>query len=132
MSAMPIAVALMRDSTNRVLLVRKRATAAFTQPGGKIENDEDARTALVRELCEELLISVSPQAVNFVGTAEAPAANEPGVTVKAEIFEFRIDGPVTAQAEIEETAWVDPSNPTDLILAPLTRDHILPLALTLP
>jgi 8-oxo-dGTP pyrophosphatase MutT (NUDIX family) len=128
---MPIAVALIRDSTNRVLLVRKRATTAFMQPGGKIENDEDALTALIRELCEELLISVSPEAVNFVGTAEAPAASERDVIVRAEIFEFRINSPVTAQAEIDETAWIDPTKPSELILAPLTRDRILPLALTL-
>jgi 8-oxo-dGTP pyrophosphatase MutT (NUDIX family) len=38
----------------RTLLVRKRHTTAFMQPGGKIDCDETAQRALVRELQEEL------------------------------------------------------------------------------
>jgi hypothetical protein len=30
--------------------------------------------------------------------------------------------------EIDAMIWVDPAMPSDLHLAPLTRDHILPLA----
>ena len=40
MSVMRIAVALARDRHGRVLLVRKHGTAAFMQPGGKIEPGE--------------------------------------------------------------------------------------------
>lgn len=129
MSAMAIAVALMRDADGRLLLVRKRGTAAFMQPGGKIEPDEDARSALARELCEELGLTVEPERFDYLGWRQAPAANEPGVTVAAEIFGLRIDQPVTAHAEIAEAVWIDPARPADLILAPLTRDCILPLAM---
>lgn len=129
MILMPIAVALLRDGAGRVLLVRKRGTAAFMQPGGKIEPGEDARAALARELCEELGLAADPDDLGHLGRAEAPAANEPGVTVVAEIFGLAAHGPVRAQAEIAEIAWVDPARPGDLPLAPLTRDHVLPLAL---
>jgi 8-oxo-dGTP diphosphatase len=34
---------------------------------------------------------------------------------------------VTPAAEIDEIAWVAPTAAIDLALAPLTRDHVLPL-----
>ena len=35
---------------------------------------------------------------------------------------------VTALAEIAEIVWIDPAAAPDISLAPLTRDHVLPLA----
>ncbi|HEX8057973.1 MAG TPA: NUDIX domain-containing protein [Novosphingobium sp.] len=125
---MRIAVALLHDDAGRLLLVRKQGTAAFMQPGGKIEPGEEARSALVRELQEELSLVVVEEALEHLGRAEAPAANEPGVILSAEIFALRLSGTVAVQAEIAEAVWVDPVAPGNLVLAPLTRDHILPLA----
>jgi 8-oxo-dGTP pyrophosphatase MutT (NUDIX family) len=128
---MRIAVAVLRNEDDRLLLVRKHGTVAFMQPGGKIEASEDARPALVRELREELGIIVAQDRLQYLGRADAPAANEPGVMVAAEIFELRIDQPIRAQAEIAEAVWIDPADPRELVLAPLTRDHILPLAMAM-
>ena len=52
----------------------------------------------------------------------------PSVTVAAEIFDLRIEQPVRTAAEIAELRWVDPAEPAGIALAPLTRDHILPMA----
>jgi 8-oxo-dGTP diphosphatase len=128
MNVMAIAVALIRDPAGRVLLVRKQGTAAFMQPGGKLDAGEDARTALVRELHEELALRVDADRLRYLGRADAPAANEPGVTVRAEIFALEVDQPITAQAEIAEAVWIDPADPALPMLAPLTREHVLPLA----
>ena len=49
-----IVAALIRDGAGRVLLVRKRGTTAFMQPGGKRDSGEDDITALAREIDEEL------------------------------------------------------------------------------
>jgi hypothetical protein len=46
--------------------------------------------------------------------------------VEAEIFQLDIQQQVTPAAEIEEVLWVDPHTVVDVILAPLTRDLILP------
>jgi len=121
-----IAAALLIGPDSRTLLVRKRGTEAFMQPGGKIEAHELPIHALARELEEELGLVIDPAQATFLGQFSAPAANEPGFVVKAEIFLLNIDADVTPAAEIEEVIWIDPATDGGLFLAPLTRDLILP------
>ena len=123
-----VVAAVVRDPVGRMLLVRKRGTAAFMQPGGKREPDEGDVAALMREIDEELGCRVVPESVRPMGQFEAPAANEPGYKVRAAVYVVEIDGAVVPAAEIDEIRWLDPREPTDLHLAPLTRDYVLPLA----
>jgi 8-oxo-dGTP pyrophosphatase MutT (NUDIX family) len=122
-----IAAALLIDSQGRTLLVRKRGTQAFMQPGGKIDEGESPRAALARELHEELGLRVHPDAPAHLGRFQAVAANEPGCQVQAELFRVDSDEQPRAAAEIEALAWVSADETPDLVLAPLTRDAILPL-----
>ncbi|MGO4335572.1 NUDIX domain-containing protein [Labrys sp. KB_33_2] len=126
--AIRIAAAVIVRPDGMTLLVRKRGTSAFMQPGGKIEPDEQPRQALCRELAEEIGLAVDPARPVYLGRFEAPAAHEDNRMVEAEIFRLDIAEPVAATAEIEEIAWVDPSAPGPLPLAALTRDHVLALA----
>ncbi|MFJ2691282.1 NUDIX domain-containing protein [Pseudomonas sp. NPDC087336] len=121
-----IAAALLIGPDGRTLLVRKRDTQAFMQPGGKIEAHEQPVHALARELEEELGLVIDPAHATFLGQFSAPAANEPGFVVKAELFLLTIDADVTPAAEIEEVLWIDPGTDGGVVLAPLTRDLILP------
>ncbi|VVN76711.1 hypothetical protein PS718_00789 [Pseudomonas fluorescens] len=121
-----IAAALLLNADGQTLLVRKRATTAFMQPGGKIEARELPVQALARELEEELGLVIDPSQATFLGQFSAPAANEPGFVVQAEIFQLTINAEVFPAAEIEEVIWVDPATDPALELAPLTRDLILP------
>ena len=121
-----IAAALLIGGDGQTLLVRKRGTQAFMQPGGKIDAGEQPVQALARELYEELNLQIDPGAAVYLGRFSAPAANEPGFTVQAELFQVHIDVPVSPAAEIEEVRWIDPAGDGGLALAPLTRDLILP------
>ncbi|MDI2141041.1 MULTISPECIES: NUDIX domain-containing protein [unclassified Pseudomonas] len=121
-----IAAALLLNPDGQTLLVRKRNTAAFMQPGGKIEAHELPVHALARELEEELGLVIDPAQASFLGQFSAPAANEPGFVVQAEIFQLTIDADVSPAAEIEEVIWIDPATDGDVVLAPLTRNLILP------
>lgn len=122
-----IVTAVIRDDAGRMLVVRKRGTAIFMKPGGKRDAGEDDLTTLARELYEELgcrLVSAE-----LLGRFEAPAANEPGHTVKAATYLATVEGEIAVRAEIEEMAWIDIAAPGDVRLAPLMRvviDALLP------
>jgi 8-oxo-dGTP diphosphatase len=123
-----IVAAVVQDPDGRWLVVRKRGTSVFMQPGGKLEPGESAAAALVRELAEELGLRVTAAQLGHVGRFAAPAANEAGHTVDADVFTAPLTGPVQPLAEIEELRWLDPAAPGGLRLAPLLRDHLLPPA----
>ena len=123
-----IVAALIRDGAGRVLLVRKRGTTAFMQPGGKRDPGEDDIAALAREIDEELGCRLVHGSIQPLGEFDAVSANEPGWKVRASLYEIDVTGDIAPRAEIDETIWIDPSSPPDIALAPLTRDHVLPLA----
>jgi 8-oxo-dGTP diphosphatase len=123
-----VVAALIRDEDGRVLLVRKRGTSAFMQPGGKRDAGESDVAALARELIEELGCRVSESSVRPLGIFECAAANEPDHRVRAAVYAVDVEGPVIPRAEIDQVVWVNPHALPDLPLAPLTRDHVLPLA----
>jgi 8-oxo-dGTP diphosphatase len=127
-----IVAALICDEAGRVLLVRKRGTAAFMQPGGKRDPGEDDAAALSREIAEELGCRVVGGSIRPLGEFDAIAANEPGFRVQACLYGIDVAGEIIPSQEIDEAIWIDPAAPPDIVLAPLTRDHVLPLAAISP
>lgn len=121
-----IAAAVVLDTAGQVLLVRKRGTAAFMLPGGKIEPGEAPDAALRRELHEE--IGCACAWWRPLGQFAAVAANEPGHRVEAALFHVGLDGVPAPAAEIDALLWLDPENPGETILAPLAAQCVLPLA----
>ncbi|WP_296137981.1 NUDIX domain-containing protein [uncultured Tessaracoccus sp.] len=127
MSEIRVSAVILRRADGHVLLVRKRGTTAFMQPGGKPEPGEDARACAVRELEEELGLRLDPAGLQPLGEHRAAAANEHGWTVVADCFLHPQPVPdeVRPAAEIVETRWVDPASPpADVELAPLFAQHI--------
>ncbi|MCX6407734.1 MAG: NUDIX domain-containing protein [Propionibacteriales bacterium] len=122
-----VVAALVTRADGRTLLVRKRGTALFMNPGGKPEAGESHVEALTRELDEELGLVVDPARLEPLGTIRTVAANEPGHDLVAHCFRLPVDDPAhEVAAEIEEARWVDPHAP-DVALAPLAAEHLLPL-----
>lgn len=123
MTVIAIVAAIVLDAHGQLLVVRKRGTSVFIQPGGKIEPGESAVDALVREVREELGVGVVD--VRELGHHSAVAANEPGHTVEADLFAVRLDGQPRVCAELEEMRWIDPAEPGDIALASLTAGAVL-------
>lgn len=115
----------------RLLLVRKAGTPWFMQAGGKIEEGESPWRALQRELNEEIGFFLPDEEGRHLGRFCAPAANEPDHIVEAEVFHVRTRQAPAIRCEIEQAVWVSLAEAQAMPLAPLTRDHILPLSGTL-
>jgi uncharacterized protein (TIGR00730 family) len=121
-----IVAALIQDKANRVLLVRKKGTRAFMQPGGKLLPSEPPLAALDRELREELGCAVRPGSQLFQGVRRKRQTS-----ADASWKRICTGGPARQRqcgAEIEEAIWIDPGRPRQLELAPLTREAVWPLA----
>src|SRR5262245_61729935 len=94
-----VVAALIRDENGRVLLVRKRGTAAFMQPGGKRDPGESDIAALARELIEELGCRVAEGSARPLGVFECAAAY---YRVSAAVYAVDVEGPVIPRAEIDQ------------------------------
>jgi 8-oxo-dGTP diphosphatase len=123
-----VVAAVIRDEAGRVLLVRKRGTQAFMQPGGKRDVGESDVAALTREIDEELGCRVIAQSACPLGVFDCASANEPGFRVQAAVYAVEVEGEAKPRAEIDDMIWADPAALPDVPLAPLTRDHVLPLS----
>ncbi|MEL4374516.1 NUDIX domain-containing protein [Brucella cytisi] len=120
MKTILIAAAIVRDEAGRFLLVRKRGSEIFFQPGGKIDAGEQPETALIREIEEELGIRIAESQLSYAAKMSAPAANELDATVEAKLFHLTLkEGQVpAASSEIEELIWIkagDQSRPVALL-----------------
>ncbi len=128
-----IAALCLLDGAGRLLLVRKRGTTLFMQPGGKLEPGESAAAAAVRELQEELGLVVPASRLTDLGRWYGPAANEPDTFIDAAVFLGPLEGTPVPAAEIEEIGWLDlaaAGSRTDL--APLLTEFVLPALGALP
>ena len=125
------AVCFLRDGAQgtEVLAVRKRGTGSYMQVGGKLEPGESARDAAVREVGEELGVSLDPAELVPLGEFEAVAANEPGTMVRSTVWTTGtpLPDPLEVRAELADHRWVRLDDPgSGARLAPLMVQHILP------
>ncbi len=123
-----IAAAVLLNERRQMLVVRKRGTTQFMQPGGKIDPGETPEQALHRELAEEIGLMLPENAVRYEGVFREEAANETGADVVAHAFIARLYTDVTPQAEIEEVRWLDLDRHPGVTIARLTETQMLPLA----
>nr|WP_146067262.1 NUDIX domain-containing protein [Arthrobacter sp. ZGTC212] len=129
-----LSAVLVRDAAGRILLVRKRGTSKFMQPGGKLEPGESFSAAAAREMQEELGLSVAESELEVLGDWYGPAANEENTFIDAGLFAYTLPASngdpsrePAAAAEIEELLWMDPAQALEREdISPLLREHILP------
>ena len=129
-----LSAVLVRDPAGRILLVRKRGTTKFMQPGGKLEPGESFAAAAAREMKEEIGLDAQESDLESLGDWYGPAANEDNTFINAGLFAYSLPDTggapgagAVAAAEIEELLWIDPAQALERDdISPLLRDHILP------
>ncbi|HSX28431.1 MAG TPA: NUDIX domain-containing protein [Candidatus Saccharimonadales bacterium] len=111
----------------KLLFTRAKDMEFFIDPGGKLEEGETAKQALVRELKEELAIDVDAADLEFFGEYTAAAANHKGRTVHMQAFIVKKwKGAIKASAEIEELRWLTSDLPTDIQVGSIFGGQVLP------
>ena len=103
----------------KILLVRHKNRDFYSLPGGKIDPEEDIKTALVREMEEELNTKVKNPELLFVHEFRYPNAGEFSVE-----FFFRVGNPedfltwkkgTHTELELAEIVWKPISENFDLM-----------------
>jgi 8-oxo-dGTP diphosphatase len=108
--------ALLRDGP-KVLLAKRGPGGSYPFhwefPGGKVEPGEDDRSALARELMEELDIEAAIEA-HFVGVQH----DYPRFRIDFHVYECRILAGELRCLEHEELRWVEVNDMVDLDFPP--------------
>ncbi|WP_424464490.1 NUDIX hydrolase [Pseudoclavibacter helvolus] len=128
-SLLTVAAICFENSEGQVLTVRKRGTTKFMLPGGKLEPGESPKAAAIREIEEEVGISLADADVTFLGEWRTAAANEAATDLLGTVYLAALAGVPRARAEIDELRWVDayPGPDADLAdLAPLLSECVMP------
>ena len=91
----------------KILVARSKGKEAFYIPGGKREMGETDSEALIREIQEELSVTLNEQSLSYYGTFSAQAhGHAEGVIVQMTCYTGSYNGELKAAAEIEEVAWL--------------------------
>lgn len=121
-TAMQVVAAAIGDGEGRWLLQKrpagKRHAGLWEFPGGKVEAGETPRQALVREVTEELTITVDLTAGGPIAVGEADAGEgEPPIVISLYIASVRQGTPLAEPGA--EIGWFAPGEISDLPLPPL-------------
>lgn len=76
-------------------------------PGGKVDAYETSIHALLREIEEELLVSLPESALDFYMHVSAPAYGEDGLQMEQDCFRCNIGANWQASAEVEAIRFFD-------------------------
>ena len=121
---MIVVAAALTDAAGRILLQKRRKGAEHGElwefPGGKLESGEHPRSALVREIAEELAVMVNESGLVPLGFATTPSgAARPIVLLLYRCHDW-LGEPRCLDAEA--IAWVAPQDFVSLAMPPLDID----------
>jgi 8-oxo-dGTP pyrophosphatase MutT (NUDIX family) len=100
-------VAWIRLADGRILSTRSRGKDVFYLPGGKREPGESDLQTLVREVAEELTVTVLADTAELFGVFAAQAHGHPaGVEVRMTCYTADYLGVLAPDHEIAEVVWL--------------------------
>ncbi|GGG17904.1 DNA mismatch repair protein MutT [Dokdonia pacifica] len=100
-------IALIETKDRSILSTRSKGKEKYYIPGGKREGQETDTETLIREIKEELSVTIHPSSINYLGTFTAPSDGAPeGVQVQMTCYTATYSGTLAANSEIEEVVWL--------------------------
>ncbi len=100
-------IAWIHLDNGKILSTRSRGKNAYYIPGGKREPGESDIDTLVREIDEELSITIIPATATHVGTYQAQAhGHAEGIIVRMTCYTADHHGVPAPSGEIEEVTWL--------------------------
>ncbi|MFE0027722.1 NUDIX domain-containing protein [Amycolatopsis sp. NPDC059021] len=115
-------IAWLRLDGGKILSTRSRGKDVYYFPGGKREPGESDLDTLVREIGEELAVTIDRATARHAGTFEAQAhGHDTGITVRMTCYTADYDGVLVPSSEIEEIVWLtyadrDRVSPVDQVI----------------
>ncbi|MBP6888590.1 MAG: NUDIX domain-containing protein [Candidatus Pacebacteria bacterium] len=111
----------------KFLIARTLGKSFFIAPGGKLEKNETAEGALVRELKEELNIDVGVCDLAPFGTFFASAAGNEDSYLQMDVFMVKDwSGEIIPASEVEEVKWINSQLPSGTELGSIFYHDVLP------
>lgn len=90
----------------QILVTLSKGKDTWYIPGGKRDGDETDQKALIREVKEELTVSLIPQTIQFYGVFQAQAHGKPeGTVVRMTCYMADFMGDISPSSEIEKIAY---------------------------
>lgn len=100
-------IAYIRVENGKILSTKSKGKSKYYIPGGKRENNEIDEETLIREIREELNVSIIPATINYFGTFKAQAdSHNVGIIVKMTCYTAEFEGNLEPCSEIEEIKWL--------------------------
>lgn len=100
-------IAYIRVENGEILSTKSKGRSKYYIPGGKRENNEIDEETLIREIREELNVSIIPSTINYFGTFKAQAdSHNVGIVVNMTCYTADYEGNLEPCSEIEEIKWL--------------------------
>ena len=104
-------IAFIEIKDGKILSTKSKGKTTYYIPGGKRENGESDIQTLIREVAEELSVTITPNTAKYIGTfsAQSDGAKQ-GIQVIMTCYKARYSGNLKANSEIEEIKWLNYSD----------------------
>jgi len=118
-----IGAAIVRDG--KLLIVKESGLEKYGIPGGTIKPNETDIDCLMREIKEELSTTIKTDSLDFIGTFEDVAMNEPNKIIQIKLYKVELEDKPTKSPEIEDISWFGKNDDLN-ILGPIDKNYIIP------
>jgi 8-oxo-dGTP diphosphatase len=101
-------IAFIEIQKGKILSTKSKGKTKYYIPGGKRESGESDEQTLIREIAEELSVTIIPNTAEYIGTFSAQSDGEKeGINVIMTCYKAKYSGNLKANSEIEEIKWLN-------------------------